>query len=817
VAILPLVVVVAAGLVAAGLFPAIAGLGSAITKFDRQFLGGGAVEIPPFAERSTIYAADGTVLATVAEFNRAYVPLADIPQVARDAVLAIEDDGFYEHGAVDAFSILRAALANLQAGKVVQGGSTITQQLVKKKTAVGEEQTFARKFKEAQAAIQLERQYSKDQILELYLNEVYFGHGAYGIQAASEYYFAKPAKDLTLPQAALLAGLIQSPATWDPIRHKDAAVIRRNQVLSRMLDLGWINSLDHQDAVDRNIKLSGKLRTVNALGPEPYFVQFVKDQILHPDKVFPEGDPRREQYFEAFGETYKERERALFQGGLNIYTTLQPKLQATAAKAVTNQLPNQGPTPPDDPQGGVVTIVPQTGAIQVMYGGRNFELAKFNLATQSQRTAGSAFKAFTLAAALEEGFPVGQIYNTPNPVTIPEEKCPNIGGPWMPHNAEESSGGLMNMTTATAHSVNVYFAQLIADVGPATVAEVADRMGVRSYARDAGVTVDSVCAITLGAVAVNPLSMTSGFSTLANQGKHCLPFAIRRVTDAKGKGLLRARPVCEQVIDKKVAAQVTALLEGVVTSGTATIAQLGRPVAGKTGTGQDYRDAWFVGYIPQMVTGVWVGYSKALIPMRGLRVLGGGNAFGGTIAAPIWKALMLEAIKGLPVKDFPAPPPPEAGKVPDVVGLPQGQAEQILSRAHFTPRAVPMDSNQPEGIVAAQAPSGGAQVPLGSIVTIYVSTGESPKTTVPNVVGLTEEAATKRLLNAGYGVSIHYQPVQQQANDGIVLAQNPTGGTNAQPGSTVNIVVGKDFPGPSPSPNGGGGGGNGAPNHKQAL
>jgi penicillin-binding protein 1A len=611
--------------------------------------------------------------------------------------------------------------------------------------------------------------------------------------------------DLTLPQAAMLAGLIQSPATWDPIRHREEALSRRNQVLSRMLDLGWIAFSQYHGASKHPIKLSAKLRTVNALGPEPYFVQFVKDQILHPDEVFPEGDPRRQQYFDAFGKTYQERERALFQGGLNIYTTLQPNLQTKAAKIVTDRLPNQGPTPPDDPQGAVVTLVPQTGAIQVMYGGRNFEQAKFNLATQSQRTAGSAFKAFTLAAALEAGFPVGQVYNTPNPVTIPEAKCPNIGGPWMPHNAEESSGGLMNMTTATAHSVNVYFAQLIADVGPANVAEVAQRMGVVGYARDAGVTVEPVCAITLGAVAVNPLSMTSGFSTLANQGKHCLPFAIRRVTNAKGKGLFRAKPVCEQVIDRKIAAQVTSLLEGVLTSGTAAGSQIGRPAAGKTGTGQDYQDAWFLGYIPQLVTGVWVGYSKALIPMRGLRVLGGANAFGGTIAAPIWQALMLEAIKGLPVMDFPAPPPPKASKVPSVVGLSQSAAEQKLAAAHFSPNAVPTDSPQPEGIVVSQAPSGGASAPLGSIVTIYVSTGKAPKTTVPNVVGFTEKAATRRLIRDGYAVSIYYQPVQQRAYDGIVLAQNPTGGTNAQRDTTVNIVVGKHSSGPSPGGGGGGG------------
>jgi membrane peptidoglycan carboxypeptidase len=791
---LAVVVALTSGLVAVGLLPALAGFGRAINRFDEALLGeiGPAVELPPFPQRSTIYAANGSVLATVADENRAVIPLSEVPKVVRDAVLAIEDDGFYKHGPVDVYSILRAAVANLKAGEVVQGGSTITQQLVKQ-TEVGSEQTFARKFREAQAAIQLERQYSKNQILEAYLNEVYFGHGTYGIQAASEYYFAREPKELRLHQAALLAGLIASPAKWDPVYKEDEAVGRRNQVLNRMLVLRLITPAEHQEASAAPIKLSRKERNVNALGPEPYFVQFVKDQILHPDDVFAPGDPRRAQFIKAFGDTYEKRAAALFQGGLKIYTTLLPNLQNVAAKTVGRRLPNQGKEPPADPEAAVVTMVPQTGAIQVMYGGENFEKKKFNLATQSERTAGSAFKAFTLAAAFEEGMQPTKVYNATQPVTIPEDKCagPQGYGPWMPENADPSEGGLMNMVTATAHSVNVYFAQLIADIRPQPVVDAATRMGVVSYARDAVVNVPPVCSITLGAVQVNPLSMTAGYATLANDGIHCLPFAIRRVVSAGGQSLMRAKPVCERAIDSKVARQVNSLLEGVLTSGTAAGQGIGRPAAGKTGTGQEYQDAWFLGYVPQLVTGVWVGYTKALIPMTNLPVLGGRNAFGGTIAAPIWHELMVEAVKGLPVENFPAPPAPEPEKVPDVVGLPQDEAKQVLLEAGFTALVQPLDSNQPKGIVADQSPKGGATAPAGSAVTIYVSTGQIGKVRVPDVVGYTEEDGTQILLNHGLAVSVYYQSTSQQVYDGLILAQNPQGGRRVEAGSTVTIVVGK--------------------------
>jgi len=798
--LIPIVILMAASLVALGLFPIFGGTGAALTRFDKQFRvdDGRNIRFPSFPQRSTIYAADGSVLAVVADENREVVELKDVAPIARQAVLAIEDHGFYQHGPVDVFSIFRAALANLRAGKVVQGGSTITQQLVKN-TETGNAQTFARKFREAQDAVRLEHEYTKDQILQEYLNEVYFGHGAYGVASAAEFYFAKTAADLNLQQSALLAGLISSPAQWDPIDHPDAALARRNEVLSRMRDLGWISSTQYEEASTSRIKLSGKKRNVNAFGPQPYFVRSIEDSILHPLKT----DPNYKRYLKLFGKTDAERKTALFQGGLKIYTTLQPKLQQEAAAAVEAELKHQGPKPPADPEAALVTIVPQTGAIETMYGGTNFKKQQFNLATQAGRTAGSSFKAFTLAAALTQGVPIGKVYKADSPVTIPQDKCPNTGGPWQPANAEGGLGGYISMPQATAASINVYFAQLIADVGPANVATMAQQMGVQAYARDAQVSIPSVCAITLGAVEVNPLSMTSGYSTLANQGTHCYPYAISKVLSSTGSVLFKAKPSCGQVLDPKVAAQETSLLEGVVTSGTGTRANIGRPVAGKTGTGQDYQDAWFIGYIPQLVTGVWVGYSKSEIPMRNLPVLGGANAFGGTIAAPIWHNFMIKAVQGLKVKDFPAPPTPKSGTVPNVVGMKQDDAVKALGDAKFTAIAKSVACDQPSGIVCSQDPAAGSSAPLGSGVTINVSNGKTPKTKVPSVVGSTKETATAAIQNAGFNVSVQYQVVSDPSKDDVVLAQTPSGGTKATQGSTVTITVGrflKPTPSPSPSP-----------------
>jgi membrane peptidoglycan carboxypeptidase len=483
-------------------------------------------------------------------------------------------------------------------------------------------------------------------------------------------------------------------------------------------------------------------------------------------------------------------------------------MQKEAADAVVAELQHQGDKPPSDPQASVVTVVPQTGEIQAMYGGADFSKQQFNLATQSQRSAGSAFKAFTLASAFEQGVPIGKVYNASSPVKVPSSKCYDPTGVWSPANAESGLSGFINMTEATADSINVYFAQLIADVGPANVAEMAKRMGVQPYQRDTVVDVPNVCSITLGAVRVNPLSMTSGYSTIANNGTHCYPFAIKRVVSSKGKTVFKAKPSCQQVMDPKIAAQITSLLKGVVAHGTGTAANIGRPQAGKTGTGQLYQDAWFVGYVPRLVTGVWVGYSKFEIPMVNLPVLGGANAFGGTIAAPIWHDYMLKAVQGLPPDDFPPPPGPKSGTVPDVTGMKQADAVGALATANFTAIINQVPCVKPVGIVCTQSPAGGSSAPLGSGVSLGVSNGKSPKVLVPNVVGSMKGAAVTALEASGFTVALVYQRVDNPNMDKIVLAQSPAGGSKQKPGATVTITIGRFgwTPTPTPSPTKLGGG-----------
>jgi penicillin-binding protein 1A len=776
--LIPLVIALAAMLVAAGLLPTIAGAGQAVTKFDSQFLGAGgtALRIPALPQRSTIYAADGSVLATLfQDEDRQYVPLTRVNELTRRAVLAIEDHKFYEHGPLDVTSIIRAALANLRAGRIVQGGSTITQQLIKN-TETGNAETFARKFQEAQDSIRLEKTYTKDQILEMYLNQIYLGHRVYGVGTAAEYYFAERVQDLTLPQSALLAGMIASPVPYDPIAHKPAALARRNVVLRDLLRYGWIDQAQYEQAVKTPIRLSSKGRQANTAGPEPFWVRYVTNEFL--------ANP-------AFGRTTDERRHALFQGGLRIYTTLQPKLQRAARTAIMTHYPNPGIAPPADPEAALATIVPQTGAILAMTSGTNFAESQVDLASQGQRSTGSAFKAFTLAAAFEQGFQPSKVYDSASPVTIPQDKCPNDKGEWMPANAEPGTGGFIDLRSATAGSVNVVFAQLIADVGPAYVAEAARKMGLTGY-------IPAVCAITLGAVSVSPLAMTTAYATLANGGIHCRPYAISKILSNAGRVVYRAVPDCQQVIPANVAAQVTSLLEGVICCGTGTHAQLPdfgtRPEAGKTGTGENHDDAWFMGYISQLCTGVWVGYSKN--ETTSLAGVNGSGGFGGSLAAPVWHDFMTVAEQGLPIEQFPTPPPVKQGTVPNVIGLKLDQAVQTLAKAKFTAILPPqmVDSTLPAGTVAGQNPPGGTVTALGSGVSLMVSNGHPPKpkkVQVPDVVGLARADAVAALKAAGFQVEVVIQPVLHHKDDGIVLSQQPAAGKKVLEGTVVQIVVGK--------------------------
>lgn len=767
---------ICAALVALVLLPLFGALGMGANALNHRLDEAGAdfARVPHPPQRSTIYAKDGSVLQTIyLDENREIVHFDQIAPIARASVLAIEDDGFYEHGALNVPSVIRALIANLAAGEITQGGSTITQQLVKQAVIGDTAQTFARKFQEAALAIRLEETYPKDEILAMYLNEVYFGNGVYGIGTAARYYFGEPAKKLNLPQSALLAALIRAPGYYDPVVHPDHALSRRNEVLDHLAELGWVSQKKVDKTKQQPIDLApdvGQTKTKVT----PFFVYFLTRSIL---------DVNNNEY-DAFGTTYAQRLHTLYQGGLKIYTTLDPAWQQDAQDAV-DASPNISKK--GGPDVSLVSVDATTGAIRAMLSGKDYKRDQLDLAWHGIRQTGSAFKPFTLVAAFENGIPPGKVYSGQSPFCSPLW----ISADHCVRNAE-GSGGYMDLWTATQNSVNVVFAQLALDVGPENIVAAAHQMGITS-------ALDAVPSITLGVEEVSTLDMASGFSTLANDGIHCKPFAIARVMLPSGKKLFQHRGECEQVIDPDIAHLVTAMLQRVVTSGTGRAAIIpGRPIAGKTGTGQDYTNVYFAGYTPQIATAVWVGFPQGNIPMDSYY---GHSVFGGTLAAPIWRAFMVKALAGIPVEGFEAPPAPEHGKVPDVVGLKSDEAQTTLVDANFTPIVEKTPSSQPLNTVIGQTPGGGAKAVLGSAVHIQVSNGQLEPVTVPRVVGLKQDEALKALEKAGLIANVQFVDVTDKHQEGIVLSQVPIGNKQVDPGSTVTITVGqKGAPPPSPSP-----------------
>jgi penicillin-binding protein 1A len=789
--LIAVVVACAAALVAAGVFPIIAGAGVAVKLADSKFLSPSdrALDLPNLPQRTTIYAANGTVLATVYRGqNREVFPFADYDLFARQAVLAIEDHTFYQHGGVDLSSILRAFEANLRAGRVVQGGSTITQQLVKNTTG-DTKQTLQRKIVEAQDAMRLEAEYPKDRILEAYLNTIYMGNSLYGVGTAAGYYFNQSPANLDLAQAATLAGMIAAPELRNPLVAADLpdTLFHRNEVLDKMLQYGLITQIQHDEAVAEPISLSTKGRTANRQVPEQYWIDYVRHLFLN--------DTR-------FGRTEAEREYLWYQGGLKIYTTLSMNLQHVGERSLKAHY-----YLPSDPQASAVTINAKTGAILVMANGNvtyGTDRAKrqtiFSNAWQGLRPTGSAFKGFTLAAALEAGIQPTSQWDGTSPITIP-----NCGGgqTWGPiHNSEGNLPSFHSLIDATALSINVVFAQVINQIGPAAVVAIAHKMGIEHY-------IPAVCPITLGTVAVSPLDMTTGYQTIAGQGLHCMPFAISRIERA-GQVIFRQQPDCTRVLPAGIAATETSMLERVICCGTASgTTRLpdypARPEAGKTGTDTGFKNAYFVGYVPQVITGVWVGYmNEANRSLQGVHGLAG---FGSDMAGPIWNDIMTAATAHLPIEGFPTPPAPKSGTVPNVVGMTKDAATKTLAAASYLSNPVDGPCVMKKGIVCDQTPAAGTIAPLGTAVTFTVSNGTTPTPSgtppptqipVPNEVGKTKDAASADLVAKGFVVAVTYQSTGDKKQDGIVLTQAPPAGTPADPGSTVTIVVGKFKKGAAP-------------------
>ncbi|MCL6450474.1 MAG: PBP1A family penicillin-binding protein [Acetobacteraceae bacterium] len=590
--------------------------------FLAAFVAASVVPLPPVpvAEATRIFDRDGELLARLFTQNRTTVPLSRIPTVLQQAVVAVEDSRFYRHRGIDPWSLLRAAYHNLRAGRIVEGGSTITQQLARN-LFLTPERTLGRKLHEALLTLRLERTYSKAQILELYLNQIYFGHGAYGVEVASQTYFGKPVDRLDLAECALLAGLIRSPETYSPFRNPEGALARRRVVLDRMAALGYIARSQGEEAAAQPLRLASPAS--GAATEAPYFVQYIVDQLLarHPD-LGPE----------------------LYRGGLLIRTTLDLDMQRAANQALARDLPAPRAVVEGvpQPQAALVALEPSTGHILAMIGGRDFASTPFNRAVQARRQPGSAFKPFLYTAVIDLGYtPWSTKYC--GPVSFPSGR----ERPYEPKDFGEGAEAYhyrdLTVREAVAVSDNVVAVEWMAEVGPETVIRYARLMGIDS-------PLEPSLPLALGTSEVTPLELARAYAPLANGGFRVEPVSVLKVVDRAGRVIEENQGRLTRVLPAEVAYVVTDLLQGVLEPGGtgAHLAEmLDRPAAGKTGTTQGFKDAWFVGYTPDLVAAVYVGYDE---PVRSL------EATGGALAGPVWADFVSLASRGLQARAFRRPP-----------------------------------------------------------------------------------------------------------------------------------------------------------------
>jgi membrane peptidoglycan carboxypeptidase len=731
-----------AGIVVAGmLLPFVGGAGLAARTVTNDF-----AKLPsdltakPLPQVSKVLAADGSTIATFYSQYRFSVPLSEVPLTMQRAMIDIEDHSFYEHGGIDLKASFRALLRNGASGSVSQGGSTLTQQYVKNvlvenartkaQRAAAVADTLGRKVREAKYAIGVERKLTKQQILERYLNIVYFGDGAYGIGAAARHFFDERVQDLTLPQSALLAGLVQSPEAYNPRFYPTAAKLRRDVVLGQMLKYGAISQAQYDAALATPVRLHIHQQPNDCTSSRyPYFCDYVKH-------VF-ERDPN-------LGLSLLRR------GGLTVQTTLSPKVEKAAQAGVHRYVYAHEPV--SHVAGAEAVVQPGTGKIKALavstpYGfnqkkGEN----SIDYAVDEKYGgspgfhAGSTFKLFVLTAALKEGIPLGTRISAPSATTIYglTDCAGRPVAPWPVHNAGDGESGTFNLESGTWFSVNTFFAQLERRTGICEPVKLAEAMGVR---QGTGAPPEQIGPFALGGGAQNgftPLDLAGAYATMAAHGEYCSPIAITSIVDRSGQTYKVPKSHCSQVVPAGLANTVTAILEGVLTRPGATgygLALAGRPAAAKTGTLDNNVGSWFAGYTPQLASAVWVGNPKA--PNRSLNGLPigptrYGEVFGATIAGPIWKATMDAALAGAPVVPFTGPDSYYTigitETVPDVTGDLPSDAEAALQQVGFAPVvAGTVNSTEPFGTVARTSPAGGSQASQGSTVKIYLSNGRAPK------------------------------------------------------------------------------------------
>lgn len=564
-----------------------------------------------------VYSDSNQLLAEFFIENRTPVRFEDIPDLLVKAVIATEDARFYSHHGLDFRGITRAILRNVRARRILEGGSTLTQQLAKL-LFLTPERSYVRKLKEMVLSLKIEQQYTKRQILLLYLNQVYFGGGAYGVEAAAQTYFGKASRDLSLAECALLAGIPRAPKYYSPFRSRENALGRRAYVLKRMVATGVLTPAQAEEA-NRAPLPTAPVPLLQGTAPAPYFVEYIRQKIE-----------------ERFGSSI------LYTGGLNIYTSINDTLQQHAEQAVQAGLEKLERKPmrtakADPPlQAALVAIEPSTGHILAMVGGRDFKSSQFNRAYQALRQPGSAFKPLVYAAALERGFNATDLLSD-TPLTVKIDATTT----WTPENFTRTYQGDVTVRNALAQSLNVPTVRLLAAIGMNEVITCARNLGIRSPLK-------AVPSLALGTSDVTLLELTSAYAAFANQGIRHDPSAILAITDSNGNALFSGNPTSVQALKPETAFLITNLLKGVVERGTGWKARaLGRPVAGKTGTTNDYRDAWFIGYTPVLVSGVWVGYDD----QRSL----GPRATGARAALPIWIDFMRRSLEGQDPVDFSAP------------------------------------------------------------------------------------------------------------------------------------------------------------------
>lgn len=555
-------------------------------------------------ESTKIFSSDGVLLADVYEENRQVVPISDIPKDLQNATVAIEDERFYKHPGVDLQGIARAVYQNLRRGHLAQGGSTLTQQLARN-IYLSREKSVSRKLKEILLALELERNYSKEQILELYLNQIYYGSGAYGVQTASKLYFGKDVKDLSLAECALLSGLPQKPSSYSPYEDMDSAIRRRNIVLSHMAHLGYITIEQCDDAKHEKIHLTGLQPTGMTRYKAPWFVTYVLKEL-----------------------TNKYGADLVYRGGLRVHTSLNYEMQQAGEEALRNGVKDAKWR--HVTQGALICIDPETGYIKTMVGGVNPDFAKdqFNRVAQAHRQPGSSFKAFVYTAAVDNGY-------DPN-YRLSNERITYKGyGPegWTPKNYDGRYGGTMSMKQAIARSVNICAVRMADQIGINQVITYARMLGIKS-------TLEPNLSLALGSGVVTPLELCSAYGVFAAKGMRAEPISIIRIneSDRNNDGALieENRPLVHQVLSEQTAELMDGMFRGVVTMGTGRSASRVPEARGKTGTTQDDRDAWFVGYTPELATAVWVG-NDDYSPMKAV--------WGGNVCAPTWANFMLKALQ----------------------------------------------------------------------------------------------------------------------------------------------------------------------------